>query len=148
MSDYDADLLVWSGHQADLLRRMGAGERVDDLVDWANVAEEIEALGRSDKRALRSGIATILEQLIKLRTSPAVEPRAGWRETIIRARRELELVVDDSPSLRPTIPDVIAEQLPRAMRDAAVALRAYGEPPPASDIAFTVDQVLGPWLPD
>ena len=98
ISDYDADLVIWSGHQADLLRRMGAGERVNDLIDWANVAEEIKSLGRSDKRELRSRIATILEHLIKLRTSPAVEPRAGWRDTIIRARRELQLVVDDSPA--------------------------------------------------
>jgi hypothetical protein len=39
MSDYDTDLLLWSGRQADLLRRVAAGERVNDQVDWENVAE-------------------------------------------------------------------------------------------------------------
>ena len=148
MSEHNTDLLIWSEHQAELLRRMGAGERVNDLVDWANVAEEIESLGRSDRRALRSRIATILEHLIKLLVSPAVEPRAGWRETIIGARTDLELLVEDLPSLRPIIPEAVAEQLPRAIRNATIALRAYGEPPVPADIAFSVDQVVGPCLPD
>lgn len=54
MADYDTDVLLWSERQAALLRRMGAGERVNDQVDWPNVAEEIESLGRSDKREMRS----------------------------------------------------------------------------------------------
>lgn len=148
MSEYDSDLVVWSEHQAELLRRMGAGERVNDLVDWANVAEEIESLGRSDKRELRSRIATILEHLIKLQVSPAIEPRTGWQETIVRARNELELLIEESPSLRPMIPEAINEQLPRAVRSAAVGLRRYGEPAVPPDLTFTPDQVLGPWLPD
>ncbi len=49
MSDdlYDADILLWSPAQADLLRRMEAGERVNAAVDWPNLIEEVEALGRS-----------------------------------------------------------------------------------------------------
>ena len=43
MSDYDIDLVLWSREQAALLRRMGAGERLNDQVDWEYVAEEIEA---------------------------------------------------------------------------------------------------------
>ena len=47
MSDlYDTDLVIWSERQAELLRRMAAGERVNDQIDWENVAEEIvQALG-------------------------------------------------------------------------------------------------------
>jgi hypothetical protein len=47
MSDdlYDDDILWWSEQQAELLRRVAAGERVNDQVDWDNVVEEIEALG-------------------------------------------------------------------------------------------------------
>lgn len=148
MSEYDTDLVVWSERQANLLRRMGAGHRVNDLIDWANVAEEIESLGRSDKRELRSRIATILEHLIKLQVSPGNDPRTGWRDTIIRARREIGRLLKDSPSLRPTVPDAIAEELPGAIEDAATGLHRYGQPPVPPDIAFTQDQVLGPWLPD
>jgi hypothetical protein len=46
MSDpYQSDVLVWSEHQAELLRRLAAGERVNDQVDWQNVIEEIDSVG-------------------------------------------------------------------------------------------------------
>ena len=49
MSDlYDDDILLWSAHQAALLRRRAAGELVNDAeIDWTNVAEEIEDVGCS-----------------------------------------------------------------------------------------------------
>jgi hypothetical protein len=41
---YDTDVLVWSEHQADLLRRLAKGERLAETIDWENVIEEVEAL--------------------------------------------------------------------------------------------------------
>ena len=43
---YERDILSWSEHQADLLRRLARGERVND-VDWEHVVEEIEEHGNS-----------------------------------------------------------------------------------------------------
>ncbi len=57
MSEYGT---LWSREQAELLRRMGAGERLNDQVDWEHVAEEIESLGNSDRRDVRSRIHTVL----------------------------------------------------------------------------------------
>lgn len=148
MSGYDTDLLVWSTHQAELLRRMGAGERVNDQVDWENLAEEIESLGKRDRRELESRIRTVLVHLIKLLVSPATEPRAGWQETIVRERAEIQSVIRQSPSLRPAVPSAIAAELPGARRQAMIALRAHGEPAVLLDLSFTEDQVLGTWLPD
>jgi hypothetical protein len=56
MSDlYDADILEWSERQAALLRRVAAGERVNDTApDWPNIIEEIESVGRSQLSAVRS----------------------------------------------------------------------------------------------
>ena len=45
---YETDVLVWSERQGQLLRRLAAGERVNADVDWANVIEEIECVGRSE----------------------------------------------------------------------------------------------------
>ena len=42
---YDADVVPWSEQQAALLRRLAAGERVDDAVDWPNLVEEVGAFG-------------------------------------------------------------------------------------------------------
>ena len=150
MSDYETDLVIWADRQADLLRRMGAGERVNDQVDWENVAEEIEALARSDRRALRNRVRTILVHLIKLLASPATEPRAGWIETVYEQRSAIAELLDDSPSLRPLLAPAITRELPEACGQAAAALAAHNETPRAdpAGMMFTVDQVLGPWLPD
>ncbi len=87
VSDYDLDIYAWSQRQGALLRRLAAGERVNDAdLDWPNIAEEIETVGRSERAALRSHILNVIEHLMKLQSSPATEPRPGWQETIDRAR--------------------------------------------------------------
>ena len=60
MSDlYDTDILTWSERQAELLRRRAAGELVNDAeIDWPNVAEEIEAVGRTERRACESHLVS------------------------------------------------------------------------------------------
>ena len=53
MSDYETDILTWSEHQADLLRRHAGGERANDgAIDWPNIVEKIEDVGRSQLRAV------------------------------------------------------------------------------------------------
>jgi hypothetical protein len=146
---YNADLTLWSQRQADLLRRVGAGEPVNDQVDWENVAEEIEALGKSDRRELRNRIRIILDHLIRLQTSPAIEPRAAWQRTIVEQRDQVQTLLKDSPSLQHEVSDIIAEKLSVALTLASMSLTAHGEQSrvdPAG-LTFTEDQVLGPWLP-
>ena len=71
MSDlYDADFRRWTERQSGLLRRMGAGDRVNDQVDWNHVAEEIESLGKSDRRQVINRVATIVEHLMRTRCLP------------------------------------------------------------------------------
>jgi hypothetical protein len=147
--EYDTDLALWAEDQARALRDAGhAGTNLP--IDWENVAEEIEALGKSQGRELASRIAVILVHLIKLDASPASEPRAGWQETIAQQRGDIERVLTDSPSLRPAIPTVIDKELGRARRVAALALAGYGEQSRVDlgSLRYTADQVLGDWFPD
>jgi hypothetical protein len=151
MSDlYDIDVVIWSERQAALLRRMAAGERVNDQIDWTNVAGEIEALGISDRRELRNRVRTILAHLLKLQVSPATEPRAGWCETILEQRAQLRTLLRDSPSMKPTLPAVIGEELLEARALVQASLAHHKEQPclDAAALAYTDEQVLGPWLPD
>jgi hypothetical protein len=151
MSDYDLDVYAWSQQQGELLRRLAAGERVNDAdLDWPNIAEEIETVGRSERAALRSHIANVIEHLIKLQASPAMEPRAGWQDTIDRARSEIQSLLEDSPSLRPIVANIIARELPKARRFAGTVLTRHGEAPRVDlqTIAYSDDQVLGDWFPD
>ena len=151
MSDYEQDVYAWSQRQGALLRRLAAGERVNDAdLDWPNLAEEIETVGRSERAALRSHILNVIEHLIKLQASPAAEPRAGWQDTIDRARSEIESLLADSPSLRPAVASIIAGVLPKARRFAGTALTRHGEAPlvELQTLGYSEDQVLGEWFPD
>jgi hypothetical protein len=146
---YDSDLALWAEEQARALR--DAACTASNLpIDWENVAEEIESLGKTQARELASRIETILLHLIKLETSPSAEPRTGWRETIQEQRSEIEQLLADSPSLRPTAPGVITKRLPAARKRARIALGEYGEPTRVDPDAlnYAVEQVIGDWFPD
>jgi hypothetical protein len=145
---YDVDLARWAENQARALRDAGhAGTNLP--IDWENVAEEIEALGKSQARELASRLRTILVHLIKLQASPATEPRSGWRETIIEQRSEIERIIEDSPSLRQAVGRVIAKEVRPARRQASVGLTNHGETPriDADRLSYTEAEVLGDWFP-
>jgi hypothetical protein len=151
MSDYDTDVYAWSRRQGALLRRLAAGERVNDAdLDWPNIAEEIETLGRSERGSLKNQLATIIEHLVKLQVSPAQEPRAGWRATIRRCRLSAAELLDDNPSLRPVADKLVADAMKTGRRLAEVAFEEYGERPRVDPqtLTYAMDQVLGDWFPD
>jgi hypothetical protein len=150
VSDYDTDTLLWSERQAALLRRLAAGEQVNAPVDWENVAEEIESVGRSQRLALASHVGLVLEHLMKLEASPATEPRRGWEETVRRVRLDIKRLLEDSPSLRPTVSMVIARQIADVREIVALGLARYGETPRVAfeGLSYDAEAVLGGFLPD
>jgi uncharacterized protein DUF29 len=147
---YDRDFVLWTEEQAAALR-LAKGSNLP--LDWENLAEEIESLGKSDRRALSSQIRRILHHLLKVEASPAAEPRAGWRSTIRTARAEIEDILHDSPSLRRQIDATIIDQTGIAARLAEDDLAHHGETVERirarlQDGGFTAEQVLGDWFPD
>jgi Domain of unknown function DUF29 len=147
---YDQDFFLWTQEQAEALRRT---KESNLPLDWENLAEEIESLGKSDRRELAAQITRILRHLLKLEVSPAVEPRAGWRESVADARTAIELVLGDSPSLRREVEELIQKQSPIAAKRATADLIQRGEPADAvrerlEQGGFTTEQVLGDWFPD
>ena len=147
---YDRDFVLWTEQRAAALRRAKASKLP---LDWENLAEEIESLGKSDRRELRSQITRILRHLLKLVASPAEVFRAGWRSTIRDARAEIEDVLEDSPSLRCEAPVIVAKQIRAAARLAAADLVEHGEPAEAVWVrleqgGFTAEEVLGDWFPE
>ena len=146
---YDRDFLRWTVQQATALRRASKDSNLP--LDWENLAEEIESLGKSQRAALRSQLRRILRHLFKLEASPAIEPRRGWEESIRDARVEIEDILQDSPSLRREIDRLIAEQTPIAGSLASADLIEHGESADAVDArlaqgGFTAEQVLGDWF--
>lgn len=97
---YDCDFLRWTEQQTELLRRRAAGELPNDEgLDWLNLAEEIESVGASEKREVRSRLTRICQHLLKWKYQPERRSRS-WETTIYVQRRDLESVFEDSPSLR------------------------------------------------
>jgi len=80
---YERDALAWAEHQAALLRRLAAGEGVNEKVDWPNVIEEVQDVGLSELRACRSLLRQALVHLLKLHAWPGSQAAAHWRgETV------------------------------------------------------------------
>jgi len=87
---------------------------------------------------------------MKLTASPATEPRIGWRKTIREQRAEIDLLLEDAPSLRQTVGDVISKRLDKAKEQVRAALADYGEQPRVDigSLTFAENQVLGDWFPE
>ncbi|HJS87540.1 MAG TPA: DUF29 family protein [Acetobacteraceae bacterium] len=133
---YDADLAAWAAAQAALLR---AG-----CVAEADIAEELDDVGKSQHLTLASHVGTVIEHLMKLQASRAQEPRAGWRATIRRVRDDIGDVLAASPSLRRELPAIIARETARARGRVAQALADYGEPVTGlPGLSYGESQVLG-----
>jgi Domain of unknown function DUF29 len=83
---YDEDILIWSEHQADLLRRMAGGERVSDRIDWENIIEEIESAGSEQLHAVESFLVQSLLHDLKAAAWPLSRDVPHWRGEARRFR--------------------------------------------------------------
>ena len=132
---YEEDFYAWTVEQAKLLRS-GKFSKIDAL----NVAEEIESIGRRDRRDLIDRLENLIVELLKWRSEAGA--RCGnWRSAILQQRFEIEQIVDDSPSLREFAIDRLGEAYSDA-RERIVEELGLLQPDFATDCPFTLDQVL------
>jgi hypothetical protein len=149
---YKDDTAAWSEQQAAALRAAASGGS-NQLLDWENLAEEIESLRKSLKYALGSQIFRVIHHLAKLEYSPAVDPRRGWRRSIRQARTEIRRILGDSPSLRGEVPSMIAGEMRPAIEYAIEDLQEFDELdrlllPSLRKASYTEEQIIGDWFPD
>jgi hypothetical protein len=109
---YDADFYAWTQAQAEALRAKDW-----PALDLDHLAEEIESLGKRDQRTVRGHLKGLLLHLLKWAYQPQ-RRGASWRRSVHNARDILGLVLDDSPTLRESLPDALAWAYPRARRQA------------------------------
>ncbi len=74
---YNIDFVRWAEQQAERLRRLERGERVNDL-DWPNLIEEVESLGKSETAAVQTLLLRGLEHLLKAVAWPAAPDARKW----------------------------------------------------------------------
>ena len=139
---YERDYARWCAEQGALLR----SGRLDAL-DRENLAEEIESLGRSDKREIESRLKVLLAHLLKWSFQPEGR-KGGWSATIREQRGRIAKAIQESPSLRDYPAEVLAEEYGYARADAAAETGLPEDDFPAK-CPFAIEQILDPeWLPD
>jgi hypothetical protein len=107
---YDEDFYAWTLATAELIRKQQW-----QAIDWEHVLEELKSLGKRDKRELESRLEVLVMHLLKWWAQPERRRRnRSWRSPVLEQRGQIQRLLDDSPSLRPQIPVLLAQRYARA----------------------------------
>jgi len=127
---YEKDYYLWVQENVKLLKN-----REFHLVDWENLLEEIEGMGRTLYIAMLRQMRTIMESLYKWENFQSHPETDDWVEEISRARRELREIFEDSPSLKAIAQD--KDTLQRAWKLTVRALVDWLKLPPNKALAVS-----------
>ena len=132
---YDTDFVQWTEKTADLLRSGAFGD-----VDWVNLIEEIESLGRNDKRALKSQTTRVIMHLLKWQYKP--ERRSNsCQGSIVEGRVQIRDLLAESPSLKPYLNSIFAncyqDAVEQASAETGLQIKEFPE-----DCLYTVEDFL------
>ncbi len=136
---YNNDYNQWVDKTVEQLR-----ERRFDDVDWDNLIEEIEDMGKSQKRALESLLTRLLEHLLKLSYWESEKEISGnhWAAEIVNFRYQIHTLLRDSPSLKPAMESIYSEVFPVAVKSVS---KLFSLP---SDANVSLEQALDDdWFP-
>jgi hypothetical protein len=135
---YNQDFYLWIEQTVQALKN-----RDLNSLDWENLIEEVEGMGRSEKRELKSRLLVVMQHLLKIMfwESEKSQTLRSWRNTVLEQRYQLELLLEDSPSLRPMLQDSFADSYDKARLQ---TLRKYSLPETLlpTDPPFSLEQVL------
>ncbi|CCI06503.1 DUF29 domain-containing protein [Microcystis ichthyoblabe FBCC-A1114] len=119
-------------------------ERNFEQVDWDNLIEEIESMGKSDRRALMSLLTRLIEHLLKLAYWQEEKKRSGnhWAAAIVNFRAQIQQRLEDSPSLRPELAAMYDKFYPVAIKSVSQLFSLN------SDAHISLEQTLDDnWFP-
>ena len=137
-ADREKDFCQWLEGQAKALRTTRPSR-----VDWAGIAEELEAMARKDRTSLRSHLQDLLTHLLKWAYQPGRRSKS-WVASINQARDRIEDLLEESPSLAHELNVELAgsKVYGRAVRDAALDTGGKVEFP--RQCPWTVEQLRNP----
>ena len=111
---YEQDFALWVQETVQKIR-----EKKTENLDWEHLIEEIEGLTRSDRRELKQRLITLFEQGLKRRYVPLTDCYRRWEVTLKRTQSKLQDLLNDSPSLR----NYLLEILPHCYQEALENVR-------------------------
>lgn len=133
--DYEEDFVLWIDQQAELLRA-----RRFELLDLDNLLEEIEAMGRSERRELKNRIAVLLLHLLKCKYQPE-KISGNWLRTLNEQCARIANVIAESPSLAKLVQRYADHEYQGASQQAASETGLPASIFPSSN-PFTADEIL------
>ena len=138
---YERDYYAWAMKNAQLIRQGKLSE-----IDLNNIAEELEDVGKSERRALRNHIKNVILHLLKWRYQPNFR-EASWRQSVRNGRIAIHEIVTESPSLNRDIAQLIESEYSSAQADAVdeTGLSASTFPPTCP---FSESQMSDDYWPD
>lgn len=134
---YEIDYAAWIDDQVDKLSEEGKR-----AVDWANIAEELGDLGKSERRALASHLRNLLMHLLKWKFQPDLRTES-WRQSVDNGRLEARELLTENPSFKADLDTVVRRQYATARRLAAGETQLPIETFPG-DPPFENDEILDP----
>ena len=134
---YETDFYLWLESTADLLDKQCFTQ-----LDLENLIKEIRDMGRNNKRELKNRLTVLLMHLLKCKFQPS-RLSNSWRSTILEQRRQIDYLLEDSPSLKSYLIEMTDKCYQRARKDASRETNLKLSTFPL-DIPFTVEQILDP----
>lgn len=132
---YEKDFYAWTQEQAKLLLE-GAWEHLD----VANLVEEIESLGKQQRQELRNRLGVLLGHLLKWEFQPSKRSKS-WFVTLREQRREIRDLLQESPSLKPYLPEALQKAYQSGI-DLVVRETPLSDRDLPSECPYTLEQVL------
>ncbi|MBD2136564.1 DUF29 domain-containing protein [Anabaena sp. FACHB-1237] len=109
---YQQDFYLWI---EDTINKLKA--RDHDNLDWENLIEEVESLGKSQRKAVRSFLIRLLEHLLKRCYVPMSDCYRGWEIEIRNFRQRLMIELEDSPSLKNFVLEILSQSYEMALEN-------------------------------
>lgn len=132
---YQTDFVAWTEQSANLIR---TGQY--DKLDWNAILEEIESLGKSERRELKSRLEVLIQHLLKWQYQPNLQS-PSWQNTIDEQRNRLADLLEDSPCLKPYLNEVLDESYWRGRKAASnetkIPINSFPD-----DCHYTIEQIL------
>ena len=132
---YNTDFHAWTREQAALLKSGRLAE-----IDMNHLIEEIESMGKNERRELKSRLVILIMHLLKWQMQPERQSNS-WRATIETQRFQISELLEDSPSLKGELKEFINAAYPKAKRLAILETGLIRDPFP-SECPFPMDDIL------